>query len=89
VTCETREGDAAVALAATIRGREPDLQADADTSGHGKDTAASQGHHHKRSTHDEGRRIGREDTSSLAREILGGRQVGRRGGGSKKTVLAQ
>jgi hypothetical protein len=52
--CETREGDATVALAATIRGREPNLQADADTSGHGKETTASQGHHHKQSTHDEG-----------------------------------
>jgi hypothetical protein len=73
VTRETREGNAAVALAAAIRGREPDLQAGADTSGHGEETAASQGYHHKWSTHDEGRRIGREDTSSLARKMHEGR----------------
>jgi hypothetical protein len=58
-------------------------------SGHGKETAASQGHHHKRSTHDEGRGIGREDTSSLARGMHEGRQVRRRGGESKATVLAR
>jgi hypothetical protein len=79
----------AVALAAAISGREPDLQAGADTSGHGKETAASQGHHHKWSTHDEGRRIGREDASSLAREMHEGRRVRRRGGESKATVIAR
>jgi hypothetical protein len=89
VTHETREGDAAVALAATIQGWEPDLQAGADMSGHGKETAASQGHHHKRSTHDEGRRIGREDTSSLTREMHEERRVGRRGGEAKATVIAR
>jgi hypothetical protein len=73
VTRETREGNAAVALAAAIRGREPDLQAGADTSGHGEENAASQGYNHKRSTHDEGRRIGREDTSSFARKMHEGR----------------
>jgi hypothetical protein len=80
---------AGVAMATIVQGREPDLQAGADAGGHGKETATSQGRRHKWSTHDEGRRIGREDASSLAREMHEGRRAGSRGGESKATVIAR
>jgi hypothetical protein len=76
-------------MAAAVQGREPDLQAGADAGGHGKETAASQGHRHKWSTPDEGRRIGREDASSLARGMHEGRRAGRRSGEAKAAVIAR
>jgi hypothetical protein len=78
--CRAKQGKAmpAVALAAAVQGREPDLQAGADAGGHGKVTATSQGHRHKWSTHNEGRRIRREEASG-AREMqkTGGCREGR------------
>jgi GGDEF domain-containing protein len=78
-----------VALAAAVQGWEPDLQVSADVGKPRKETAANQGHHHKWSTHDEGRQIGREDASSLAREMREGQQAGRRGGEAKAAVIAR
>jgi hypothetical protein len=77
-----------VALAAAVQGWEPDLQAGTDAGRHGKETATRQGHRHKWSTPDEGRRIGREDASSLDREMHEGRRAGRRDGEAKATVIA-
>jgi hypothetical protein len=80
---------AGVALAAAVQGREPDLQAGADVGRHGKETATRQGHLHKWSTPDEARRIGREDASSLAREMHEGRRAGRGDGEAKAAVIAR
>jgi hypothetical protein len=66
--------------AAAVQGREPNLQAGADASKHGKEAVASLGHRNKWSTLDEGRRIEREDASSLAREMHEERRAGRKGG---------
>jgi hypothetical protein len=86
VTRETREGDARSGAGGCYLGTGT---RSSPPSGHGKETAASQGHHHKWSTHDEGQRIGREDASSLARGMHEGRRVRRRGGESKATVIAR
>jgi hypothetical protein len=77
---------AGVTLAATVQGRKPDLQAGADMGKHGKETVASLGHRHKWSTPDEGRRIEREDASSLAREMHEERQAGRKGGKAEVAI---
>jgi hypothetical protein len=77
---------ARVTLAAAVQGREPNLQAGADARKHGKEAVASLGHRHKWSTPDEGRRIEREDASSLAREMHEERRAGRKGGGAKAKV---
>jgi hypothetical protein len=42
-------------MAAVIQGREPNLQAGADASKHGKEAVASLGHCHQWSTPDKGR----------------------------------
>jgi hypothetical protein len=80
--CGTGGAGVDVALAAAVPGREPDLQASADAGKHGKETAASQGHRHKWSTHDEGRRIGREEAS-------GARVMQRTGGGREGRTQAR
>jgi hypothetical protein len=59
---------------------EPNLQAGADASKHGKEAVASLGHHHQWSTPDEGRRIEKKDTSSLAHEMHEERRAERKGG---------
>jgi hypothetical protein len=78
-----------VAMAAIVQGRESDLQAGADAGKHGKETVASLRHRHKWSTPDEGRRIEREDASSLAREMHEGRRARKEQLRSGKAVRAR
>jgi hypothetical protein len=77
---DTARAYAEVTMAAVIQGREPNLQAGADMSKHEKEAIASLGHRHQWSTPDEGQRIEKKDTSSLAHEMHEERRAERKGG---------
>jgi hypothetical protein len=76
-------------MAAVIQGREPNLQAGADASKHGKEAVASLGHCHQWSTLDKGRRIERKGTSSFAHEMHEERRAGKKDGEAKATKWRQ